>query len=94
MRKYALFQKLNGPYGLQMLAAGSKISPLPVQDDRVYDFVGGAGLGVNVYVLDTGIFTDHKYFQGRARNFKGLASTDGSPCVDESMTDVKGYGTQ
>lgn len=93
-RNYALFQELHAPYGLQMLAAGSKISPLPVKDNRVYDFVGGAGLGVNVYVLDTGIYTEHKYFQGRARHFKDLGPNDGSPYCDESMTDVDGHGTQ
>ena len=78
-RNYAHFQELYAPYGLQMLAAGGKISPLPVKDNRVYDFVGGAGLGVNVYVLDTGIFTLNKFFGGRATNFKGLSSNDGSP---------------
>ena len=27
----------------------------------------GDGSGVNVYVIDTGIYPDHKYFNGRAR---------------------------
>lgn len=93
-RDFALFQELHAPYGLQMLAAGSKISPLPVLYNRVYDFVGGAGLGVNVYVLDTGIYTEHKFFEGRASHFKGLSANDGSPYVDESMADVRGHGTQ
>ena len=32
-----------------------------------YDYDANAGLGVNVYVIDTGIFTSHIGFEGRAK---------------------------
>lgn len=91
-----MFKELYAPYGLQMLAAGKKISPLPVKDYRVYDFANPAGLGVNVYVIDSGIYFEHKLFQGRATNFGGLSSNAKSPyCEDDTiMADTEGHGTQ
>ncbi|KAG8939554.1 subtilisin-like serine protease, partial [Tulasnella sp. 419] len=40
----------------------------PVEEPFEYDYPSSAGKGVNVYVLDTGIFVGHSEFQGRARN--------------------------
>jgi hypothetical protein len=93
-REYGLVQENNAPYGLRMLAAPKKISQLPVLDNGVYDFVQGAGRGVNVYVLDSGIYLGHQYFEGRATNFKGLSSDELSPYCEETMDDRTGHGTQ
>jgi hypothetical protein len=46
------------------------------------------------YVMDTGVRTSHRLFDGRARNLGGLASTDKSPYCDETMDDTNGHGTQ
>lgn len=80
-------------YGLQMVAAGSKL-PTPVSKGGNYDYVENAGQGVNVYVLDSGIRVTHVAFTGRAHNFGGLASDDKSPYCDDTMQDVYGHGTQ
>lgn len=52
-REYRLAIEKHAPYGLQMLGASGKLST-PVSDDGQYDYVYGAGQGVNVYVFDTG----------------------------------------
>lgn len=44
-----------------------------------YKFNSAAGSGVDVYVVDTGIFTAHSEFEGRAQmvfNTPGLNTTD------------------
>lgn len=52
-REYIQVDVQHAPYGLQMLAGAGKLST-PISDDGQYDFVYGAGQGVNVYVFDTG----------------------------------------
>lgn len=81
------------PYGLQMLGSGRKLST-PVREIGRYDYLHGAGAGVNVYILDTGIRIGLPQFGGRARHFGGLRSTDKSPYCDDTMDDVVGHGTQ
>lgn len=92
-RRYTQNTETGVPYGLQMLAAPGKL-PTPVRDHGNYDWVQRAGQGVNVYVLDSGIRVTHNAFQGRARNFGGLKSTDKSPYCDSRMDDRRGHGTQ
>ena len=41
-----------------------------------------SGLGVNVYILDTGVRIDHEIFNNHAYNFKGAQD---SPYLDEPM---------
>jgi len=60
------------------------------------DQIRGRGVGVNVYVLDTGIRTTHDGFGGRA--FAGVDSTTGSVVVCGSSStscaaDYHGHGT-
>lgn len=52
-REYIQVDVPHAPYGLQMLGAAGKLTT-PISDDGQYDFVYGAGQGVNVYVFNTG----------------------------------------
>lgn len=54
--------------------------------DRVYKAPNGSE-GVHVYVIDTGILTDHEEFEGRAQHGKDLVDQD------EDATDCNGHGT-
>ncbi|KAG8925474.1 subtilisin-like serine protease [Tulasnella sp. 418] len=56
----------------------------PVERPFEYDYPSSAGEGVNVYVLDTGIFVGHSEFEGRARNGRTF---------HRSFQDVDGHGT-
>lgn len=77
----------NAPWGLQRvssgaaLPAGSRANALTFS----YTFNETAGQGVDVYVIDTGINTEHQSFEGRA-SF-GFAA-QGQPEVDD-----QGHGT-
>jgi hypothetical protein len=56
-----------------------------------WQVLDGAGKGVDLYVLDTGIRLSHDDFQGRAINFRG---EDTSPYVGRALaTDFQGHGT-
>lgn len=52
-REYVEGVEQDAPYGLQMIGAARKLST-PVSDHGEYDYVWGAGRGVNVYTFDTG----------------------------------------
>ena len=93
-REYKEIHSEDSPYGLQMITTGSSRLDIPVQDGGTYDHLFAAGQGVQAYIMDTGIRTTHTLFEGRARNFGGLASTDKSPYCDETMDDTAGHGTQ
>jgi subtilisin family serine protease len=94
-KRYSQNTVTNAWYGLQIVAAGSKLST-PVNNNGNYDFVNRAGEGVNCYVLDSGIRITHKAFQGRASNFGGAASNDVSPYAPGQVfyDDKFGHGTQ
>lgn len=75
-----------------MSTAGEKLStPLPDITNEYWMISNPTpGEGVNIYILDTGVMTDHVGFRNnanekRARNFKGLRDSDMSPYVDETM---------
>ncbi|KAF2163842.1 hypothetical protein M409DRAFT_56957 [Zasmidium cellare ATCC 36951] len=92
-REYLEETEPEAPYGLQMITTPSERLDIPIPDEGPYAHVQNAGLGVQVYVLDTGIRTSHELFEGRARNFGGLGADDKSPYVDDTMADVRGHGT-
>lgn len=52
-RDYTEGVQQDAPYGLQMVSSAQRL-PTPVFDHGEYDYVWGAGRGVNVYVFDTG----------------------------------------
>ncbi|KAG8947823.1 subtilisin-like serine protease [Tulasnella sp. 419] len=56
----------------------------PAKEPFEYVYPSSAGEGVNVYVLDTGIYIGHSEFEGRARNGRTFY---------RSFTDVQGHGT-
>ncbi|KAL1853997.1 hypothetical protein Daus18300_011587 [Diaporthe australafricana] len=100
-REYRQAVEQHAPYGLQMLGSAGKLS-WPVSDDGQYDYVWGAGQGVNVYVFDSGIpfdrrifsiRTSHTLFDKRASHFGGGGSQDKSKYTDEINDDLVGHGT-
>ncbi|CAG8687383.1 9985_t:CDS:2 [Funneliformis caledonium] len=55
--------------------------------DNKYKYPDSAGTGVDIYVLDTGIYLDHEEFQGRG----GTTLVEKSFC--DEITDDDGHGT-
>ncbi|KAI9703551.1 MAG: hypothetical protein M1820_005855 [Bogoriella megaspora] len=78
--------------GLQMLAAAGKL-PTPVKNNGDYSWFRTGGLGVQVYVFDSGINLEHELFGDRAVNFGGSGPDDKSPYCVEDMKDTRGHGT-
>lgn len=77
----------NAPWGLQRVSSGAAL-PAGSRANALaftYTFNDTAGQGVDVYVIDTGINTEHQSFEGRA-SF-GFAA-QGQPEVDD-----QGHGT-
>lgn len=68
------------------LAISSEQGELSTSDQNTYYYADGAGSGVYVYVIDTGINTGHSDFGGRASMIANYIS--GSPDTDEN-----GHGT-
>ncbi|KAM6493468.1 serine protease [Amanita muscaria] len=71
------------PWGLERI---SQVGPVQVGSRNSesltysYTYDQSAGKGVDIYVIDTGIYTDHSSFQGRARwgaTFGGYKDVDG-----------------
>jgi len=81
---------ISNAYWFQGQISAGKRLPLPISEAAPYDVIRGAGDGVNVYVLDTGIRTTHWGFFGnqQVRNFKGLNNSDMSPYCDEAMVSL------
>ncbi|KAG8937172.1 subtilisin-like serine protease [Tulasnella sp. 418] len=75
----------NAPWGLQRIDQRTRLTNInPAGLNFVYTYNDPAGSGVDVYVVDTGIYTSHSTFQGRAR--WGYSAVGGS-------TDGNGHGT-
>ncbi|KAK4560653.1 hypothetical protein LTR86_005231 [Recurvomyces mirabilis] len=78
----------NAPWGLQQISTSSSVggNSNAKAMDYTYSFAGNGNLGqgADIYIVDTGIFTPHSVFGGRA---KMLWSFDGN------MTDSDGHGT-
>ncbi|KAG9223385.1 hypothetical protein PLEOSDRAFT_1095843 [Pleurotus ostreatus PC15] len=72
----------DAPWGLARLSSTGRLvntNASALTFSYTYDSVGGAG--VDVYVVDTGIYTEHTEFEGRAHwgaTFGGYASVDGN----------------
>ncbi|KUJ08215.1 subtilisin-like protein [Mollisia scopiformis] len=73
-----------------MLTAGKKLDTIPPEFETEYPLLKYAGLGVVVYVLDTGIRLSHVMLEGRATNFQNF---ENSPYCNEPMADLVGHGT-
>ncbi|KAG5640674.1 hypothetical protein DXG03_007590 [Asterophora parasitica] len=72
----------NAPWGLARLSKPDKLANQNTRDLTFsYTYDNYAGFGVDVYVVDTGIYTAHSDFGGRARwgaTFGGYPDTDGN----------------
>ncbi|OKI01124.1 serine protease [Streptomyces sp. CB02923] len=64
-----------------------RIDQTDTQGDKKYTYPDSAGEGVTAYVIDTGVRTTHKDFEGRASS--GFDAVDG----DNDATDGNGHGT-
>ncbi|KAI0801218.1 serine protease [Fomes fomentarius] len=71
----------NAPWGLQRITQTAKLSNQDASARTfTYTYDDTAGSGVDIYIVDTGIFTNHSDFGGRARwgkTFGGYADQDG-----------------
>jgi cerevisin len=71
------------PWGLARISHRKRLS---LSTFTKYEYVASGGEGVNAYIIDTGIYVDHKDFQGRAHWGVTIPAND----VDE---DANGHGT-
>ncbi|KAL1914469.1 uncharacterized protein VTP21DRAFT_8852 [Calcarisporiella thermophila] len=74
--------QIGAPWGLARISHRAKLTPA-TQDKYIYEPVGGEN--VTAYVIDTGIYTQHNEFEGRARF--------GASFVNEGEGDGHGHGT-
>lgn len=97
----------NAPWGLQRISQGVRIQSAPVDSASVaafdfsYRFDGalganstgdGLGKGVDIYVIDTGVFTGHIDFDGRATSLDtGIVGPGFDTQLDQQG---HGYGSQ
>ena len=78
--------RANSPWGLQRISTAAAVAGNPDQMDYTYSYANaGLGHGSDIYVIDTGIYTEHKVFTGSRA--KMIWSFDGS------KTDADGHGT-
>ncbi|KAH8595031.1 peptidase S8/S53 domain-containing protein, partial [Bisporella sp. PMI_857] len=77
---YAITTQLDAPWGLHRI---SHKNPITNFTNYVYDSSGGQD--TYVYVLDTGVYADHREFEGRA--------TYGANFAERSEPDGNGHGT-
>ncbi|OJD33738.1 peptidase s8 s53 subtilisin kexin sedolisin protein [Diplodia corticola] len=82
---YALATRGSAPWGLQRISQTARVSGSASARTYTYTYDDTAlGRGVDVYVVDTGIYTSHSEFGGRAR---------AGYTVFSSNTDDNGHGT-
>ncbi|KAJ3206849.1 hypothetical protein HK099_000401 [Clydaea vesicula] len=67
----------------------NRIDQVDLPYDNKYTYPEQAGLGITVYVLDTGILSDHPEFEGRAS--EGLSFVNGT--ISAGAKDLNGHGT-
>ncbi|KAL0948473.1 hypothetical protein HGRIS_011042 [Hohenbuehelia grisea] len=65
---YAWASQTDAPWGLARISTKNKLAHSDVTSlNNTYDYSDSAGEGVDVYVIDTGVYVDHSEFEGRAR---------------------------
>lgn len=75
----------NAPWGLQSISTVSTVKGSAQALDYTYSFASSAlGQGADIYILDTGIYTAHEVFDGRASM---------TWSYDGNMEDVDGHGS-
>ncbi|KAF9468269.1 serine protease [Collybia nuda] len=79
---HTMVTQTNAPWGLSRLSQRGRLanqSPSVLTHSYTYD--ASAGSGVDIYIIDTGVYTSHSQFGGRARwgaTFGGYANADGN----------------
>ncbi|KAI5812953.1 peptidase S8/S53 domain-containing protein [Pyronema omphalodes] len=97
--------QINAPWGLQRISQEAPIQQAPVDSASIaafnfkYSFSGalatgstakqGLGQGVDIYIIDTGVFTPHIDFEGRATSLETGITGKGF----ETLLDQAGHGT-
>ncbi|TKA83534.1 hypothetical protein B0A55_00483 [Friedmanniomyces simplex] len=77
--------RLNAPWGLQRISTAVTVSGSAKAMDYTYSYANSdLGQGADIYVVDTGIYTEHNAFGGRAK----MAWS-----YNNDMTDNDGHGT-
>ncbi|OQO04266.1 hypothetical protein B0A48_10877 [Cryoendolithus antarcticus] len=75
----------SAPWGLQRISTASFAAGDPKALDYTYSFSnGGLGKGADIYIIDTGLYTEHVVFGNRASQ---------PWSYDNNMTVVDGHGT-
>jgi len=83
---FATSSQTNAPWGLQRISTVGKIGGTSTSTlNYTYSYDDSAGEGVDVYVVDTGIYVNHTQFGGRA--------TWGYNVPDYGTVDDNGHGT-
>ncbi|RXW25686.1 hypothetical protein EST38_g147 [Candolleomyces aberdarensis] len=71
----------NAPWGLQRISQPEKLRSTATGDlTYTYTYDSSAGTGVDIYIVDTGVYVNHTQFGGRARwggTFGVTGTTDG-----------------
>ena len=81
----AVTARIGAPWGLQRISTASSVSGSSNGMNYMYTYANNnLGAGADVYVLDSGIYTDHVAFSGRARMVWSF---------DNNTTDNDGHGT-
>ncbi|KAF9045110.1 serine protease [Panaeolus papilionaceus] len=77
----AFATQTNAPWGLQRISQRAKLSSTSTTAlTYTYNYDDSAGSGVDIYIVDTGIYTAHSDFGGRAKwgaSFNNLGNSDG-----------------
>ncbi|PPQ67557.1 hypothetical protein CVT24_002837 [Panaeolus cyanescens] len=77
----AFATQTNAPWGLQRISQRARLSSTSTTAlTYTYSYDDSAGRGVDIYIVDTGIYTSHSDFGGRARwgaSFNNLGNSDG-----------------
>ncbi|KAH9826708.1 subtilisin-like protease [Teratosphaeria destructans] len=77
--------RAGAPWGLQRISTATNVTGSASAMDYMYSFAAASlGRGADIYVVDTGVYTEHNAFSGRARM---IWSYDGN------YTDADGHGT-
>lgn len=77
--------RANAPWGLQRISTAARVGGNPKTLDFTYSYSNDKlGSGADIYVVDTGIYTENNVFEGRARMLWSLTG---------EMTDEDGHGT-
>ncbi|KAI9798908.1 MAG: hypothetical protein M1833_004411 [Piccolia ochrophora] len=91
IKSYDTSVRTNAPWGLQRISQQSKVrgDPSVLDFSYTFDSAGKLGQGVDIYVVDTGINTDHVAFEGRAR----MGFSKDGPRDLNAACDKDGHGT-